>query len=104
MTDLLAAQRHSSNNRDEIEASKVCGCYYCTQIFSPDEIIAWTGLDVSSFDDPDSSAAGTALCPRCGSETVIGDKSGFAINVEFLHHMNEAWCQKTIIRKPSSKR
>ena len=104
MTDLLAAQRHSSNNRDEIEASKVCGCYYCTQTFSPDEIIAWSGLDVSSFDDPDASAAGTALCPRCGSETVIGNKSGYALDPAFLQQMNEAWCQKTIIRKPSARK
>ncbi len=104
MTDLLAAQRHSVNNRAEIEASRVCACFYCLQSFSPDEIIAWSGLDVSSFDDPESSTAGTALCPRCGSETVIGDRAGYALTPDFLHRMNEAWCQKTIIRKPSPKR
>lgn len=104
MFDLLAAHRHSSNNRDEVEASQICGCFYCSQIFPATEIIAWAGLDVSSFDNPDSSDAGTALCPRCGSETVIGDKSGYPIDAEFLRRMNEAWCQRTIIRRPGPKR
>lgn len=103
MTDLLAAHRHITNNRAEVEASKVCGCIYCTQTFSPMEIVAWSGLDVSSFNDPDSLDAGNALCPRCGSETVIGDKSGYSIDPDFLHRMNQAWCQRTIIR-PSTKK
>ncbi len=100
MTDLLAAYRHSSRNQAEIEASKLCGCFNCIQTFPPEEIIAWGGLDAASFDDPDALAAlnGTALCPRCGGETVIGDQSGFAIDLEFLREMNEAWCQRTIIR------
>lgn len=103
MADLLAAHRHTTNNRVEIEASKVCGCIYCTQMFSPLEIVAWSGLDVSSFDDPAQLDAGTALCPRCGSESVIGDKSGYRIDAAFLNEMNEAWCQKTIIRKIGPK-
>lgn len=103
MADLLAAQRHTSNNRVEIDASKVCGCFYCSQTFPPSEIVAWAGLDVSSFDDPQSVDKGTALCPRCGSESVIGDKSGYTINAEFLARMHEAWFERTIIRKPTKK-
>ena len=104
MADLLAAHRHTTNNRTEVEASKVCGCIYCTASFSPMEIVAWSGLDVSSFDDPDSANAGTALCPRRGSEAVIGDKSGYAINQDFLNRMNQAWCQRTIVRRQSPKK
>lgn len=104
MVDLLAAHRHTSNNRAEIEASTLCGCIHCTATFSPLEIVAWSGLDVSSFDQPDALDAGTALCPRCGSETVIGDRSGYLLDAAFLHQMNEAWCQKTIIRKPSARK
>lgn len=103
MIDLLAAIRNASNNQAEIEASKICGCFCCIQTFQPEEIIAWSGLDVSSFDNPDSASSGTALCPRCGSESVIGDKSGYRIEPEFLARMNEAWLQKTIIRKPGAK-
>ena len=105
MIDLLAAQRHATKNRAEIEASKVCGCFYCMQIFPPSEIVAWSGLDMSNFNDPDAEAdAETALCPRCGSESVMGDRSGYDITVQFLGHMHEAWFQRTIIRKPSPKK
>lgn len=104
MADLLAARRHVTNNQAEIEASKVCGCFYCMQTYPPSEIVAWSGLDVSNFDNPDSASVGTALCPRCGSESVIGDKSGYSIDAEFLGRMNEAWYQRTIIRKPGPKR
>ena len=104
MVDLLAAYRHTSNNRAAIEASTACGCFYCMQIFPPSEIVAWTGLDVSNFDDPDAMNAETALCPRCGSESVIGDKSGVEINAQFLSRMHEAWFQRTIICKPSPKK
>lgn len=103
MVDLLAAYRHTTDNRAEIEASRVCGCCSCTQIFPPDDIVAWAGLDASSFDDPDAAIGGTALCPHCGREAVIGDRSGYRIEPGFLTAMNEAWFQRTIIRRPTPK-
>lgn len=98
MANLLEAYRHTTQNRAEIEASRVCGCCCCMQIYPPEEIVAWTGLDMSNLDDPDAANAETALCPRCGSESVIGDRSGFDINPQFLGRMQEAWFQTTIIR------
>lgn len=103
MSDLLAATRHAANNQAEVEASKLCGCFYCMQTFVPSEIVAWSGLDVSNFDNPDAASAGTALCPRCGSDSVIGDRSGYPVEPEFLSRMHDAWFQKTIIRKPGAK-
>ena len=106
-SDLLAAHRHTTKNRAEIEASRVCDCFYCQQTFAPADIVAWAGMDMSHFTNPDAAGAAadeTALCPRCGSESVIGDKSGFPINPAFLTRMHEAWFQKTIIRKPAPKK
>ena len=60
-------------------------------------------MEITNFDDLESLSGGTALCPRCGAEAVIGDKSGYPIAPEFLGRMNEAWFQKTIIRKPGVK-
>ncbi len=104
MSDLLAAHRHTTNNRDEIDASRMCGCCACLRIFPAEEIVAWDGLEASSFDDPDSLIGGTALCPSCGSDAVIGDHSGYPIEPGFLGRMNEAWYQRTIIRKPAPKK
>lgn len=104
MNELLAAYRYTSNNWAQIAASQLCGCCNCTQVFPSEEVVAWTGLDMHNMDDPDAVAKQTALCPRCGSESVIGDKAGFPLNAQFLARMNEAWFQKTIIRKPAPKR
>jgi hypothetical protein len=74
------------------------------QIFPPDQIVAWTGLDFSDIDNPEAEGKQTALCPYCGSEAVLGDKSGYPIESNFLSRMNEAWFHRTIIRKPAPKK
>lgn len=104
MNPLLAAHRHTWDNRAELEASRLCGCCSCMEVFPADEIVAWTGLDMNNFNNPDTASGETALCPRCGSEAVIGDKAGFGLTPDFLSRMNQAWFQKTIIRKPGAKK
>ena len=104
MADLLAAYRHTTKNRAEIEASMHCGCCYCMQIFPSAEIVAWAGLDFSQLNNPDAADADTAVCPRCGNEAVLGEQCGHAITPQFLGQMNEAWFQKTIVRRPGPRR
>ena len=45
MNPLLAAHRHTSNNRAELEASSLCGRCSCLEVFPTLEIVAWTGLE-----------------------------------------------------------
>lgn len=78
------AHIHSMLHREEIEASKICGCFFCMHIFSPEEIKEW--IDVQHRQDPQ-----TAICPKCGIDAVIGDRSGYEINFEFLYSMNSYW-------------
>ena len=99
MNELLAAYHYLSKNWVHIQGSKSCGCCNCLEIFPPDEIVGWTGLDMENFDDPNATKNQTAMCPRCGTEAVIGDKTGYPINQHFLVRMNEAWFQRTLIRK-----
>jgi hypothetical protein len=73
------AHRHSIRHRAEIEASDLCGCFYCERIFSREQIGEWT-------DDGD-----TALCPHCGIDSVLGSASGFEITAGFLSQMRAAW-------------
>ena len=103
MNNLLAAYRHTFNNWVEIESSEICGCCNCMQSFPSSAIVAWVGLDMDNMNDPEAVNKQTALCPKCGSESVIGDKSGFAINPQFLGRMNEAWFHGTIIHRPAPK-
>ena len=81
---LRAAHARSIRHRAEIEASATCGCFHCKKTFAPSEIEEWT-------DTKNPAPEQTALCPRCGIDSVIGDKSGFALTSEFLTEMNEAW-------------
>ena len=100
---LVAAYRYTTNNWAQVQASKVCGCCNCVEIFPADEVVAWTGLDMHNADDAKAVEKQTAMCPRCGSEAVLGDKSGYPIHAQFLGQMNEAWFQRTQIRPKPAK-
>jgi hypothetical protein len=49
---------HHHNYRDEILNSESAGCFYCLEIYSPDEIIEWHGED-------DHGVEQVAMCPEC---------------------------------------
>jgi hypothetical protein len=78
------AHRHSSNHRDEIASSTICGCFYCRSTFTPQAVTEWV-------DEGPDDCGQTALCPRCGVDSVIGDRSGFPVTDEFLAAMNAHW-------------
>lgn len=75
---LTAAHKRSSNHRDEILASEVCGCFHCAALFAPTAIKEWI------------DAQQTALCPRCGIDSVIGGASGLLV-LGFLEAMHQRW-------------
>lgn len=104
MNELLAAYRYTTNNWAQIGASRVCGCCNCVAMFKPDDIVGWTGLTVDNMDDPAAIGQQTAMCPHCGSEAVLGDGCGFPINANFLARMNEAWFQRTLIHRPTTRK
>ena len=74
-----SAHGHSANHRPEVMSSDTCGCFHCEKTFQPAEIIDWV-------DD-----GKTALCPRCGIDSVIGSASGFPLTQSFLSEMNRYW-------------
>ncbi len=83
--DVQEAHKHSSNHRAEVLASTICGCFYCGQTFAPAEIEDW-------IDETDDQPEGTtALCPKCGIDSVIGDRSGFPLTPAFLQQLNRYW-------------
>jgi len=85
INDLDFVKAHkNSDYREEILKSEICGCFYCTQTFSPDQILEWWGEEESGVDP-------TAVCPKCGVDSVIGDVSGFPIEPTFLSVMRDFW-------------
>lgn len=79
--DIIRAHKYSSNHKSSLIKDKQCGCFYCLKIFSPKEISSWT----------EDANDNTALCPYCGIDSVIGESSGFPINVNFLKKMKSYW-------------
>ena len=78
--DARAAHKYSSNHKPELEKDRICGCFYCLSIFSPDEITDWI---------PDS--LGTARCPNCGIDSVLPDSEEYPITEDFLSEMKRIW-------------
>jgi hypothetical protein len=78
--DVIRAHLFSSNHKDQLQHDSVCGCFHCLRIFSPEEIMFWI-----------EDREGTALCPYCLIDSVIGESSGFPITKAFLREMNSYW-------------
>jgi hypothetical protein len=81
MTDweLRAAHSITVRNRDRLNRSDICGCFYCLAIFRPVEIESWCDEEQ------------TALCPFCGIDSIMDSVSGYPITDEFLSAMKKHW-------------
>jgi hypothetical protein len=78
---LVQAHKRSQNHRAEVMASTRCGCYHCGERFPPQAITEWAK----------DAQSGTAFCPYCDIDAVIGDASGYPITAEFLEPMKLRW-------------
>ena len=89
--DVIKAHKYCIRNKIALGASRSCGCFRCLSIFSPEEISDWI-IERNFFDaDWKRDELSTARCPYCGTDSVIGDSSGFAITTEFLGEMEKYW-------------
>lgn len=79
----VGAHKLSAHHRDAIEASEICGCFYCLATFSPTRIVEWI--------DEVGERGTTALCPSCGIDSVIGSASGIPITRDLLTTMRLYW-------------
>ncbi len=64
-------------------ASEKCGCFHCGAVFTPSEVKDWT--------DDWEGVGQTALCPRCGVDSVFGSESGYSTSEAFLAVMKTQW-------------
>lgn len=98
-TDTLeAAHCHCRGNEGELATSALCGCFHCLRVFYPAEIEDWTD------EAPHGQDPRTALCPRCGIDTVIGDASGYNVEaVGFLPAMHAHWFERSVTLAEASR-
>lgn len=77
-------------NRSMIQNSTQCGCFHCLAIFSPKEIKNW--MPVQETDEefgPPVRREETALCPKCGLHSVVGDAGGYPVTPEDLQKVHD---------------
>jgi hypothetical protein len=90
-SDVDRAHAHCSGHRTEVLASQTCGCFFCLATFAPSAITDWVDWPEGTPEDRELELGKTALCPRCGIDSVIGSASGFPITLEFLSQMEIRW-------------
>lgn len=84
------ASKAAYANKKEIEVSTFCGCFFCCDSYN-----AYT---VSEFTTRDESA----LCPKCGVDAVIPDKSGLKVtNAKLLLDLHKFWFERRV--KPNEE-
>lgn len=73
------AHPHRTNNLAALCRSAVSGCFYCLAIYPPSEITEW--IDHGN----------SALCPKCGIDSVLAADSGYPITTAFVTKMYARW-------------
>jgi hypothetical protein len=76
---LKDAHKQCSYHRDAVMSSDRCGCFYCLEVYPPTEVREWT------------DAGQTALCPKCGIDSVLASASGYPLEGAFMQEMYEHW-------------
>ena len=76
------AYNHSICNKEELNKSKRCGCFYCLRIYNTHEIKEWL---------EEKSGAKTALCPYCDVDAVISESNEYELCKELLKYMHNIW-------------
>jgi len=84
MQILREAHDASLFNKEAIDKSARCGCFHCQQVFPTSEIKEDEWIE-------EHKGKLTAMCPKCGIDSLIGDASGFELTESFLYAMNNYW-------------
>ena len=88
---LIDVNRFSSCHRPVVEKSEYVLCFHCRSYLRPGDICEW-------IDEDD-----TAICPRCGVDSIIPLCGGFPIDDEvFIDQMNLFWFGKLYAFDPGT--
>ena len=77
--DIKKASEYSINNIEALKNSKLAACYFCKSVYEPSKIIETT------------DEGKTALCPKCGIDSVLTDNSPFDFDKTTLSKLHDYW-------------
>ncbi|MEQ9288684.1 MAG: cytoplasmic protein [Cyclobacteriaceae bacterium] len=70
---------YATSNEEDLKNSELAACYYCKSIFKASE--------VKEFLETER----TALCPKCGIDSVLPSNSPIELTTENLVELNKHW-------------
>lgn len=79
--DLDAIHQLSFGNEQLLGQSAQAGCFQCLNVFPAAEVSSWV---------PDKPVR-TAVCPRCGIDSVLGDSMGMDISSHLLEALHNRY-------------
>ncbi len=81
--DFKEIHNKSGWHESDILNSKICGCFHCLNIYPPQEITEW----INENPECPRGSGRTAICPKCGIDSVLPDTINYEINKELLDEM-----------------
>lgn len=79
--ELDVAHGWCTGNESSIVSAERCGCFHCGEVFQAAEINEWIG----------DRTGRTAICPRCGVDSVLPGTRPEFLDPAFLAAMNRRW-------------
>lgn len=83
-TAVIDAHRFAIRNQNYLEQAQRCSCFHCLTIFNSSDLTEEDFI-------PEDDGQGTAWCPHCGIDSIIGEESGYEITPELLQTMKDFW-------------
>lgn len=81
--DFLVGHKYlklATHNRTSVQRAKRCGCYYCLEIFNPQEVNEHT---------LEPGGESTVICPKCGIDSVVPETEAEVITTELLSRVHD---------------
>ena len=76
---IKSAIRFATTNEQALKASQKAACYHCQAIYDANEVTDFLATER------------TALCPKCGIDSVIPSNSPIELTPENLKILNQYW-------------
>lgn len=81
-TTLKQAHKRCFRNQKTRQASTEAGCFHCQSVYPAHEVREYVRENCDGR---------TAVCPRCGIDSVIGSAAGYPLTGKFLAAMEQYW-------------
>ncbi len=89
--DLRSIHQYSAHHREMMGRSERAGCFYCLAEFEPTDITEWVDWPDHVGDGQENELGVTAVCPRCGIDSVLPSAAPITWDSTLLAEMHECW-------------